>query len=402
MQRRFGRKESIGLILLFVLFLFSAVYYERKGQEVTPNESPSSLNAKTKGVKALYLLLETQGYHVGRLEAPWSSLSPQDGLVVLVEPFERGTELREVAALKRWVERGGTVLFLVTKPARPLDPKDPLFGDVAIIKGNAEAADVEVEEIDSPFLQDVADLHIQSPVRLQPSPVAPYQTLAKDADGALLLTKTLGKGTLLILASSEAANNSFLKEADNAIFLVNVAEWATQHAHARVAFDEYHHGIGYARGDGESEGSWFQALPVALQLACWHLVGLGLLILYNGNRRFGALQTVPVAGSPSRGDYVRAMARVFHKAHATEIAIQTLYSHFLRDLARHLNAPVEMGAERLSTLAASQCGVDAEPLRQTLMRCEQISAGERVTESEMLRLTQQITHYRRRCHLVGT
>lgn len=398
-RQRFSR-EIWGLVVLFALFLASAVYYERKAQEVTPHETPTSFNTSSAGVKALYLLLDSQGYAVNRLETSWNGLNSQHGLLVLIEPFTRNVEKGEIDALKRWVTQGGTVLFLVTAPPRPLDASDSVFGDIALVNGAEAAQEVAPSVTNSPYTENVKAMRFESPVRLQPARKRVYQTLFAVSDGALALTKPLGKGRVILVANSGAASNANVKEADNAVFLVNVAATALGESGRMILFDEYHHGVGFA-SRGPSDGI-MQHLPLPLRLTLWHGVALLLLLIYNGNRRFGRPLPSPQVNARPSTDYLGSMARLFRRAHAADVAFLPLYRRFVRDLARHLNLPPDVNQERLAQQAEQTCEVDGAALRTFLTRCEEVVAGERIGEPEMLRLAAQCETFRRRCHLVGT
>ncbi len=379
MQKRRISGEAWGLLALFLLFLGFAAYYEHMGQQTAQPDEPSSFNAKPKGVKALYLLLEKY-YRVGTLETTWNSLDAGDRLLIIVEPLdkERPITKSEIAALRKWVEQGGAVLYLVTSPARPLDLEDTIFGDVAIVEGKATGEQVPPVNRHSPFTSDVEKIAVNSPVRLKPDASAHYETLFRDRQGALALHKKLGRGDLILVANSAAANNASVRQADNALFLVDVAAATVEASDGRILFDEYHHGKGFASRPTDSEGGLWSSLPVPLRLAIWHLLGLGALLIYNGNRRLGRPRTLPTPAYRPSTDYLGSMARLFRRAGAADIALLTLYRQFVRDLAHALDRPPEARPQELAQRAAQRCGVDDEALSEWMARCEEIAAGRRI------------------------
>jgi hypothetical protein len=406
MNRR--NREIWGLVALFTVFLASALYYERVGQEVTPRDSPSSFNAASPGVKALYLLLDNFDYRTARLKSTLDTLGEKDRLAIFIEPFARHVRPDEIAALRRWVEDGGSALYFVTSPPRPLDPADKVFGDVAVVEGSDEPEEIAPDLSGTPFMwastsfmREVTRIAVQSPVRLKPAANSGYEPLLRDKQGALILHKKLGRGHLLIAANSKMTANAGIREADNAVFLVNVAAATTGAEKGIVAFDEYHHGVGFAQGDGKSGGGYLENAPLPLRLALWQMAALGALLLYNGNRRFGRARSLkPPAYRPGT-DYVDSMARLYRRAGAADIALQTLYKRFLRDLSRQLETPVDTPWPQICKLAEQKFKTEGEALAQTLRRCEEIVAGRRIGDAEMLGLTQKIEHYRRSFHLDG-
>lgn len=396
--RRLNR-ESAGLLVLFALFLFFALFYERKAQEITSLETPTSFNTSTQGVKALYLLLQSQGLPTTRHETRWETLDSRTGLLVCIEPFVRNIAKEEIEALRRWIVAGGAVLYLVTTPPRPFDPEDTLFGDIAIVPGDPRPQEVVPREVRSPFTKPIRRLRFQSPVRFQTRTDDAYETLVEDDAGALVLTRSLGKGRLLIMAGSQAAGNASLKESDNALFLVNIAAVTVGNTGRTIAFDEYHHGVGFEYG--KSGESVYKLAPLPLQLAWWHLVALALLLVYNGNRRFGRPRAGASVASRSSTDYLTSLARFYHRSHSSDIALLTLYTHFLRELSRHLELPPDANRATLLARAAERYGVQSAEWGSLIERCEQVVSGVRLPEAEMHSLAKNIELYRRRFGLVG-
>src|SRR5205823_1741955 len=173
---------------------------------------------------------------------------------------------------------------------------------------------------DSPYLAHVEKLAFASPIRLKPAAKSGYTTLFEDKAGPLVLVKRLGKGQVLVVANRKAAANSGIQEADNAVFLYNIAAQTAGAAHGTVLFDEYHHGIGFAQAATNGKESLAANVPLPLWLLFWHGVGLFLILLYNGNRRFGPPKWAgPVLARPST-DYIGSMALLLRRAGAADIA----------------------------------------------------------------------------------
>ncbi len=404
MPKRRLAGEAWALLVLLILFVGFAAYYARIGQEKTARDTPSTFNVKPQGVKALYLLLDHFHYPLAQLCTTLNALDSGDRLLIVVEPLDpdRPITTEEIASLHDWVAQGGTVLWFVTSPPRPLQPDDTVFGDVAITAAPEQPSDVAPNLSGSPYLRDVSHIVVNSPVRLEPAPKAPYEILFRDQAGAIALHKTLGKGHCLVVANSIAATNAAINTADNAVFLVNIADAALQGTDGRILFDEYHHGVGFANRDTSGDDTQFGSLPAPVRLAVWHLCGLGALLIYNGNRRFGRPRLLPVARYRPSTDYIGSMARLFRRAGAADIALLTLYKTFVRDLTRDLDLPPDADRERLVERAESKYGVDGAALHPLLARGDAIQAGQRIGEMEMVSLTQQLEQFRRRCNLVGS
>lgn len=405
MPGRRQNREIWGLIALFAVFIAFATYSNRVAQEATTPNTPSMYNAQGAGLKAFHLLLERQGLRVADLRSGWNALTPADGLLIVAEPLDPGRPItkEELEAVRAWVTRGGSVLFLVTAPARGFDPDDPLFGDVSVIQAEPEAVRVPPAAPDSPLLADVRDIAFRSPVRLLPAASASYKTLFRDDAGAIALWKPLGQGQLVVASAASIAENSGIREADNAVLLVNLAVKLRKSPRSTVLFDEYHHGVGLARSEGipGKEGGLLENLPVPLRLGFLHLLGFGALLAYNANRRFGKRKTLAPTDYRPSTDYVGSLAKLYQRAGGADLALLELHHDFVRSLVRALDLPPDADVTRIVSHLAQRNMTEAGEMQILLTRCEQVRAGARITEAELLRLAQQMETLRRRLNLVG-
>ncbi|HLJ53657.1 MAG TPA: DUF4350 domain-containing protein [Chthonomonadaceae bacterium] len=406
MLKRRGSREVGGLIILFVLLIGIAAFYEKVGQERVAAGAPTTVNTGSDGVRALMLLYRDEGTAVEPLTTPWNDLGPGDGLLIFVEPGDtdrRPTEAED-KALERWVRAGGTFLDLVAEPPldQPLNPKDPVEGDCGAKGGATELHDVPVmTKADPQLLGGVATLSVQSSQRLLIAKDAPYALLAQDASGPIAAEKRLGAGRVIAIANRHGATNAGLAEADNALLLVNIARLAAAASHRRVRFDEYHHGVGFAENTSGAGDSEWNSIPLPWRFAILYLLGACLIIVYNGNRRFGPARFVMPIALRASTDYVNSMARLYRRAGAADIAIEILYTRFLRDLKRTMDVPNEAGLAFVATAAEQRYGQAAFGLRSLLMHGESIHAGQRVAETDMLNLAKQMEEFRRALQLVG-
>ncbi len=397
-------KELIGLAVLFVVFITTLLMFERVAQETVPHDVPSTLNSQSAGSKALFLLMQKEGFSAARMESPWTSLNANVGLLVVIEPLrdDRSVTADELTSLKSWIESGGTVLFMVTLPARPIDSKDLIAGDIAIVEGDNKPKDLTPFAPRSPYVRNVALLHVASPVRLKAGTNSHYQTLFRDDAGALAAEKPLGKGHVIVLANSVAASNSAITQADNAILLYNIAAETLKTSRCEIAFDEYHHGVGFENhGAGEAvQEGMFASAPKPVRFVFLHLCALGALLVYVGNRRFGPLHIVRQSTYRASTEYVGSMARLYRRANSGDIAIVTLYRLFVRDLRRQLDLTPDTPMGQLVAQAVRVHGISEGPFLQFLTTCEEIDHGKRITEGTMLQLARELDNYRRSCNLV--
>lgn len=399
-----GQKREVwGLVTMFAVFLIFVTYSQRVAQEATTPDTPSMYNPKGAGLKALQLLLERQGHRVSDLRDTWSSLSSADGLLLVVEPLsaERNISSADIRTLKSWVEAGGSVLYLLTAPERDWDPSDALFGDVAVMKAEPKSVRVSPASSAAPFMQEVNSIEIDTPVRLKSSQGSRYTVLLKDDQGDILLYRPLGKGQLVIGAATSLATNGGIRSADNALLMVNLVQGLRSESRPVVRFDEYHHGVGAARSGGAGESGILDNFPSPLRLGLLHLIGLGLLLVYNNNRRFGKRKTLTPLDYRSSLDYVGALAKLYQRAGGSDIALLTLYDRFSRDLTRTYDLSPDSAHEHIVERVSRQAPEIASEVQQLLARCESVRSGARIGETEMLTLMKQMETLRRRMNLVG-
>jgi len=389
-----GKREIWGLITLFGLFLAATFYYEKVDQEIAPVTEPSSLIAQGPGVKALYNLYERLGYRTERLQTPWNSLSSEQGLLLVTYPQSRPATQDEIAPLRRWVDQGGTILFLASGPAQPFDPKDTVAGDLALVPGPKLRRTISPADPNSPYLHNLRQISFESPLRINLATNAPYTPLFRDSDGLIGVIKPLGKGAVLVVADDRLASNSGIQENDNVLFLANVAAVALRNTQQTIAFDEYHHGVGFAAGKASSDEGLLAYTPLPVRLALFHLLALAGLLIYNGNRRYGPARTLPTPTFRPSTDYVGSMARLYRRAGAADLAITGLYLNLARELRRKMDLAPDAPLPLIAQRAQRNYRIDGAELLQTLERCDAIQHGQRIPESEMLSLARRLEHFR--------
>lgn len=387
-----SNREIGVLVALFALFSIFSLYLQNISEEVAGPAQPSSFSTAPRGVKALYLLLQKQGYIVDRLKTDYRVLGSEDGLLFAIEPMERALKAREVQELRRWTQAGGVVIYLADARARPKDPDDVLFGDVAVISMPEKA--VELHPVRSPFTEAVRTVRFKTAARLVANPGGGYQRLLGDASGAVMLHKRVGKGHAFLGTIGTLAGNTEIRNADNAVLFVNIAARAVGSSRKVVLFDEYHHGTGFQVTGGDKEGV-FQTMPPGLRLGILHGMALLLLLVYNANRRLGApLPAMPMGRRPVL-DYVSAMAGLLRRAHAADIALLNFYHRFRKELIAGMALPPDTPPDQLSRLAERRYGQQGK-LAMVLRRCEEVAQGTRISDSELQQLYRDLESLRKR------
>ncbi len=262
------------LALLGTLFFLAVVVGPRGATGGAEDPRMSTYVNGSGGARALYLVLEEVGANPERSRTPWSRTAPPGVLVVLAPTLE--PDSAAVAALRGWVEDGGT---LVVAPARA-------GGSLARGLG------------------------------LEPDQVTPTE-------------RTLGSGRILHWPDPDPLRNHALRDDPEPLVpAVTALLEAVAEAGPGLRFDEYHHGY---RGEGSPAralggflfgtgwGRWLVQAMVAV---------LFLLVLFG--RRFGApLPGLrPAARSPL--EHAEALASVYRKAGARGTARKSLLAGLSR------------------------------------------------------------------------
>lgn len=446
---RQGRDAWIlGVLLIF--FILVTAWFTQQGFQNQQREQPTTYSIGKGGIKALYQLLARVGVQVRRQEQPLTKIPADTGLLVMSEPFARPITTEEQIALRDWVEGGGTLLLVLSGAWSPLRPTMGVkLPGIKVLSSNLRDATQVTPETDGnrprAYLKDVQQLRINSGTRLffddgkiddknkkgdakkspkrssgeaeseedeedMPAP-EDVETLVQDALGACVMVITRGEGQEILVSDGLSADNGSIAGANNAIFYVNAAQAQTKGSRPVVLFDEYHQGFGYEVATGKS---LWQMVGASTRAAFWYLLAAFALLLYNLNRRFGTALRMDGPTSRPSTEYIASMAGFYRRARAGDIALETIYHNFVRDLAIRVDAPPESSPQRIAELAGKRLGWNAEDLRalRTLMeRCEAIQrtgeatanqprAAASVQETELLRLAQQIQDYRRKAELV--
>jgi hypothetical protein len=397
---RIGREAWI-LAALLLLFIAASTYYSRRGEEDEQRGRPTTFSAGRNGLAALFKLCEREGLRAQRLENDIHHVPDGAGLIVISEPFTRPISAEEESSLAEWVDQGGALLYLIHEGSMTLgtpDPENPKKTDYTVQAEfkQTRPADLAIGGSASPYLKDVSQIHVDGAQRLAPTSPDKQKALVKDADGAYAVAWTQGKGNVVVALDTLGADNARLSQADNALFFLNVAAAHTTAKRPLVLFDEYHQGFG---SEGETRGLW-DAVGGTTRGIVWYALAVFALLVYNANRRFGTAKRIPIPTYRPSTEYIESMARLFRRADAGDIAIETVYKAFARDLAKRLDSPPDARLDDTTALAERRLGWDRPPLRELLNRCDAVLHGEKIGEPEMLKIARQIEDYRRKADLV--
>ncbi|HEX2045104.1 MAG TPA: DUF4350 domain-containing protein [Gaiellaceae bacterium] len=327
-----------------------------------PSGPPSSSYAtSTEGLAAYAELLEQAGHPVSRLrEPPAEADLGRRSVVVLLDPASAADE--DVAALRRFVETGGTVVAGGAAPGawlRSLLDDPPRWSAAAPARVRPLAP--------APELAGVGSVEAAGGGSWRGTGEA--LPVLGDGAASLAAVATPGGGRIVLLADASPLQNRLLDEADNAAFGLALAAPADR----PVVFVESVHGYEAATG--------LAAVPTRWRWALGGLVAAALLFMLARGRRLGPPEPPTRPLPPPRRDYVESLAATLAKTKRPAEATAPLRGLVRRRLERASAgraADLEAIARRLglrddeirAVLAPAEGGTDIMALGRALARLE--------------------------------
>jgi hypothetical protein len=345
------------------------------------------------GLKALYLVLESEGVQVRRWRSPLSSL-PLGGrrrLLVLAAPCRRGIGETEGTVLRSWVSRGNTLVWLrgggePLSQARRICPGLGHTNESALeralglppeLRSDEDAKAYEDEELLPPW-KEVA----LSEAYLPATPGSGYtdgvellnggrlEGRASDApqgwipmagivgESPVVLRRKIGTGTVFLFPGPRFLANGWLAREDNLEFFLNILRL---HRPGVVLFDEYHHGYGSGAvgtlvgGRVASEGFW-------------HLLALAVVYFLARGIRLGPPAKLQRDERRPAADYIRALANLMKKGRKGPEMAQSLHASFRSRLERRVGLSRRLGDREIARRIEERWGVEGARLAPALER----------------------------------
>jgi hypothetical protein len=345
---------SIGLLLLaLVLGLVAG-----GGSGGGDNPTPSVKNPGPLGLEVLFTWLQETGADARALDEPLTQLPADLKTLVLAAPKARRLDADEFAAVKTFVERGGTLIWLApidalglqSRLAEWLQPSrgEPLGGLAVEDRRDLGGRKIEVVR-HLGLARGVLALRLSNSFGLN---FENEETVAIVSGGALW-ARPVGQGEVWIAAGPELA------EARRLSYEGNLQFWANAAARGPIAFDEFHH--------VPEEGPPLTAnIPATfLQLGV-----MGLAFAFVFGRRLGPPRPEPKELHRSSLEYVAALAALTQKAGVEPALLRELHgrlrrlfherlglaltrvdAEIAREVAQALNRPHEQVTSLLAELA---------------------------------------------------
>jgi hypothetical protein len=369
----------VGLLVVFIALNFLFLAGNEASQEDEMTGSRSSYRSSPYGTLAFYTLLEESGYPVTRFERPLTELDSRGEigtLVIISPPAALNPAPDEFASLNRWVENGGLLVVIDRQIQASI-------GD-ATAKTEAGGLPSTVRPLQpTRYTRGVSRIALSdyaSRITID-SRSATYH--AGNEKAAVLADAQVGEGRVVLLADPYVVANNGISEADNVILALNLFALRPDLV---IAFDEYHHGYGRSGQGGIT--SYFRGTPVPWMMAQGALIAA--LVVYTYGRRFARPVPLRRERRTTNLEFVSSMANITRLARATDLAMRNVYIEFRKRLCRYSGLPSNVATPKLAATAGRRSGIDPAELGRLLDRCEQVTSGAQISDSELLGLTTRI------------
>jgi hypothetical protein len=379
------RRNANAILLIAALFVvvvaLNFVFFidSRGTEEDEQTADRSSYRSTLYGTLAFYTLLEESGYRVARFEKPFTELKDNEPgtLIVIAPPEAHNPDQDEISAVSKWVEAGGLLIIIDREIQVPV-------GDANVHTQLANSKSTVHSLQPTPFTHNVERVALSEyATRVSVDSRAATYHIGDD-QAAILADAQVGKGRVVLLTDQYIVANNGISQADNVILALNLLAGRPE---GKIAFDEYHHGYG-ASSTGGGLMSYFRGTPVPWMMAQAGLIAV--LVVYTYGRRFGRPVPLRRERRTTNLEFVSSMANITRLAQASDLAMENIYSEFRKRLCRFSGVPAKIDNQRLAAAAAGRAKLDQRELSLLLGRCEEISRGEQVIESELLRLVTRI------------
>lgn len=360
-------KRAAALAVLLVIAMIATFAAQKPGSD---EPTPTVTNHGPRGLAVLKTWLAESGIETTELDGP----TPENagGTVVLAAPSAREFSADEVKDLARFVEAGGTLVYLVPRNA----PQPELHRWLTVVGGHIAPLNT-LEGID-----DVGGSTVK--VLLPIGPLESLREFRVSAERGIHLTapdaievaeygalwwRSIGKGQVWLGSGPDLAENARLELADNARF------W--QRLPAPVRFEEGHHHAATTN------------TPVNLLVTMLQLAFLAALFVWANAIRMGAARDPLPESNLSTMHSVRAVAALTQNAKVEGELVKQLKLDFRKFLNDRLGIPTAWPWKQAATEAARRLSMnesDVMPLEdetgllavsQRIARLERASTASR-------------------------
>jgi hypothetical protein len=327
------RGDAIALAIVLLGVILVGIVVAQAPQKDDYVDTYSTRDADVGGYMAWYRLLEREHVRVTRFDEHPDVL-PNDVATLVVENDGDFYE-RDVPAVRRFVARGGTLVW-ISSGADEADKawkamRFPRFTDVPA----ASVGGPQATLFPDPALAGVHALALEKHTRLTTDAFPPAVPLFGDRGGAIVARYRIGRGTIVIVTDPTIFTNRALASRDDARLALSIVP-----AGGRVAFDEQIHGFGTTK-------TVWQVFPAPLR---WAIV-LGCIVAFlawiGANLRIAPLAVPALPPEANASSYIASLATLLRRGRAASRAAHDLASSTFAACARSLGIAGTVDEARL-------------------------------------------------------
>ncbi|RKG96947.1 DUF4350 domain-containing protein [Corallococcus sp. CA053C] len=383
------RNARVAVVLGLLIAVALAVGLASR--EAAPDSPvPSVTNPGPLGLKGLFVYLREGGRDVSTQETSLESLPTGIRTLIIAAPQAQPVTKEEVASLERFVQGGGTLVYLSPHTLGKHQPGlEEWLGLVpgALLGTNHEGltsewvdpAGVTVDVwLPSGLLRGLSSLRVSRDrsLRMEHETAVP---LAGLSGTGVVWRWGLGKGEVYVVAGPDLAENRRLELLDNLRF------WDALAARGPLRFDEFHHAA--ITRPPLSQGLW---VFIAQGLA------VGLVYVVSRGTRFGAPRPLRVERHRSSREYVRSLGWLMRRAKVEAELLPELDSALRRLMQERLGIAPSLPDADAARLLEETCGVPARDYldaKEDLVRTRDRAP---VRPADYTRLARRYAHLERR------
>ena len=373
-----------------LVILVGAILFVAPTPEEDVEEVPSSYSGNSGGAWAAFLLLRELGYDVIHWEE-WPGELPSDPshIVLILANPEIPPGEKERAELKRFVERGGRVLFT--------GPEIGLFFSDAKIETHYGKRQWQT------YSADVPSLFTKGAPKIAMRPQAHWAMksssqvpLYGDPDAPVIVSWRIGKGRVLWWAEPTPLTNSGITREGNLALFLDAVSFADSKdpADIVICWDEYFHG---ERG---SLWAYVQKTPVPWGLV--QLTLLGLAVFFTFGRRSGPIIMPTRVNRLSPLEFVDTLGGLYQRARASPAAVAVIYQQLRRALKLKWALPANASGALVEEKASQRLGWRESGIAAMLERARTASEARKLAPSDALQAIRELEDLERKLGLKPT
>lgn len=275
----------------------------------------STYNRKQSGLSGLVEMLTKLGHTPKKWFWTYRSLKEHKGCLVIVAPVVslRGHELKRIL---KWVKAGNELVYIDNFKilgSRSLPKKLKVTVKTSVKKLKGEPVKVN-QSID--WLKSIGSIKVSANSRLVGG-----EPLAEDESGAVLISKTYGKGTVIIGVDSRMFSNDLIADKKNWNNFQLFENFASKSSRT-IYFDERVHGL----TGGQNVYVYLSRGPFGL--LSWQLIFIVVIAFLSSAQRFGAPLNISDARRISNLEFINGLTNAYKRAKANASVLEILFHSF--------------------------------------------------------------------------